>query len=359
MDNPSALNNGRFRPASMADFTRYARDLGEMLEQPLQAAQQLLAKLYGYADLHELKISLSVAGEAGPYEDKVELEVPDCLKELFYDEFGSAAPRELLAILDEKMMQRAQRTWSLLVEQCGLQRSLPRANPAHALVAAGGFFSSPSAHRAAMSRVRLALAQPSEDDFGIDVTNWPWARLALRTSVAYAISWVGQIDVGKINKEAPDRGPSHEDTPGWAPGADAFVAVAEQAAKPCSIGGEFCHQFVGGRHDSFLLAFAHDVESPRWLPVHVRLHEEVPHRVAHHLRDPQPPKEQQTEQPTRSGVGGDLDRGVPLQAFDGLFDHFPQVLFQVARDSRRRMFPSHLAQRQWVVHEVARVLEPA
>lgn len=215
----------------MADFTRYARDLGEMLEQPLQAAQQLLAKLYGYADLHELKISLSVAGEAGPYEDKVELEVPDCLKELFYDEFGSAAPRELLAILDEKMMQRAQRTWSLLVEQCGLQRSLPRANPAHALVAAGGFFSSPSAHRAAMSRVRLALAQPSEDDFGIDVTNWPWARLALRTSVAYAISWVGQIDVGKINKEAPDRGPSHEDTPGWAPGADAFVAVAEQAAK--------------------------------------------------------------------------------------------------------------------------------
>lgn len=45
----------RFRPVSPADFSRYAKNLAWLTELPLQRSQELLARIYGYSDTHELQ----------------------------------------------------------------------------------------------------------------------------------------------------------------------------------------------------------------------------------------------------------------------------------------------------------------
>ena len=52
---PNSGENQIFRPSSMKDFKDYAKNLAWMLEEPLQATQGLLARIYGYSGLHELQ----------------------------------------------------------------------------------------------------------------------------------------------------------------------------------------------------------------------------------------------------------------------------------------------------------------
>jgi hypothetical protein len=61
----------QFRPADALDFSRRAKNLAKLMEAPLQAAQNILARAYGYADLHELQQVLKVEGPAGTYQDQL------------------------------------------------------------------------------------------------------------------------------------------------------------------------------------------------------------------------------------------------------------------------------------------------
>jgi|GEM_PF-2616597 hypothetical protein len=61
----------KFRPASKEDFSKYARNLSAILEEPVQKAQEILARIYGYADLHELQVDLQKPCESpGPYDEE-------------------------------------------------------------------------------------------------------------------------------------------------------------------------------------------------------------------------------------------------------------------------------------------------
>ena len=60
----------RFRPESKQVFSQYAGDLARELNIPLQAAQELLARIYGYANLHELQQLLKDKGAPGPFAEE-------------------------------------------------------------------------------------------------------------------------------------------------------------------------------------------------------------------------------------------------------------------------------------------------
>jgi hypothetical protein len=57
----------RFRPLNPGAFTDYAKHLAWLLEAPLQRSQELLARIYGYADVHELQQVLQLPATAGPF----------------------------------------------------------------------------------------------------------------------------------------------------------------------------------------------------------------------------------------------------------------------------------------------------
>jgi hypothetical protein len=59
----------RFRPTDTLDFSRRAKNLSKLLKSGLQETQELLARAYGYASLHELQAVLKIAGSSGPFED--------------------------------------------------------------------------------------------------------------------------------------------------------------------------------------------------------------------------------------------------------------------------------------------------
>lgn len=67
----------KFRPSSMIDFSARAKNLAWLIEEPLQRTQTFLARIYGYADLHDLQKDVERAGfqpeahPAGPYEEQL------------------------------------------------------------------------------------------------------------------------------------------------------------------------------------------------------------------------------------------------------------------------------------------------
>jgi hypothetical protein len=72
---PSSI---RFRPISKQDLSRYARHLAWLIEEPYQKTQGLLARIYGYANFHELQVELAKAGLPGPFdEDQPNEMIPD------------------------------------------------------------------------------------------------------------------------------------------------------------------------------------------------------------------------------------------------------------------------------------------
>lgn len=64
----------KFVPANAADFKRAAKDLQHAYPLTLQQSQELLARMYGYADLHELQQALGKGHPPGPYISELEWE---------------------------------------------------------------------------------------------------------------------------------------------------------------------------------------------------------------------------------------------------------------------------------------------
>lgn len=69
MDTPS-----KFVPETAEAFKRAARDLQRAYPLSLQQSQELLARVYGYADLHELQQTLAKQLPPGPYRHEMDLE---------------------------------------------------------------------------------------------------------------------------------------------------------------------------------------------------------------------------------------------------------------------------------------------
>jgi hypothetical protein len=68
MSSTDTTASGRFRPESTRDFSQRARHLSRWLDLPYQRSQELLARIYGYANLHELQRELDRAEAPGPFE---------------------------------------------------------------------------------------------------------------------------------------------------------------------------------------------------------------------------------------------------------------------------------------------------
>jgi hypothetical protein len=68
---------GRFRPPSRDDFAQRAESMAWVLGSPLQTTQNILARVYGYEDLHDLQKDLAHSANSpadhppGPYEEEV------------------------------------------------------------------------------------------------------------------------------------------------------------------------------------------------------------------------------------------------------------------------------------------------
>ncbi len=58
----------RFRPISKEDLSSYARCLSWLIEEPHNKTLQILSRIYGYADLHELQKELAKPGTPGPFD---------------------------------------------------------------------------------------------------------------------------------------------------------------------------------------------------------------------------------------------------------------------------------------------------
>lgn len=69
----STTTNRRFTPASLQAFSAAARDLAAAYGLKLSAAQEQLARLYGFEDFHELRAHLAKTPPAGPYADEVDV----------------------------------------------------------------------------------------------------------------------------------------------------------------------------------------------------------------------------------------------------------------------------------------------
>ncbi len=122
---------GRFRPADEVDFSRRAKALARVLVCKLQEAQELLARIYGYAHAHELKQVLKALGLPGPYTDAP---------------LGSDAP----ASEEELRLERNQRTMRIVMGWC---HKMSREHRTHGgaqvlLVCDLGLFLSPPLFRA-------------------------------------------------------------------------------------------------------------------------------------------------------------------------------------------------------------------
>ena len=62
-------SRGQFRPESVGDFSQRSRRLSKWLGLPYQQTQELLARIYGYSNFHELRVQLGRPGSPGPFDD--------------------------------------------------------------------------------------------------------------------------------------------------------------------------------------------------------------------------------------------------------------------------------------------------
>jgi len=62
-------SRGPFRPESVGDFSQRSRRLSKWLGLPYQRTQELLARIYGYSNFHELRLQLERPGSPGPFDD--------------------------------------------------------------------------------------------------------------------------------------------------------------------------------------------------------------------------------------------------------------------------------------------------
>ncbi len=65
-DHTSNENSLPFRPVSLTDFKRYAKNLSWLIEVSIQTTHNLLAEIYGFANYHQLKKTLDSDPQAEP-----------------------------------------------------------------------------------------------------------------------------------------------------------------------------------------------------------------------------------------------------------------------------------------------------
>lgn len=187
---PVASGAGRFRPASPADFTQYAKNLAWLLRCKLQVAQELLATVYGYASAHELRAELAKPfaelDAAGPYDgptrwplfsvyaNDVDWEDResglDSLSWLKGTSFDARLLIEIQSFTEGRFLNR---------RQLGALEA--------------GFFCSPKEHRLLFKHVKagcLALeGTPAQHQAWLEM-NWPVGHWALlRTLYGHPYSW--------------------------------------------------------------------------------------------------------------------------------------------------------------------------
>lgn len=100
MDTKDIPSIGRFRPTSWVDFKTYAANLAWLLEIENNRAIELLSRIYGYANAHELQAVLKTDGEFG-FE---QLDGEDRFEWLLHDD------RVLLLAAQELGLERAEIT---------------------------------------------------------------------------------------------------------------------------------------------------------------------------------------------------------------------------------------------------------
>jgi hypothetical protein len=76
MSNSGATAPLQFRPESLKDFSQRSRRLSKWLGLPYQRAQELLSRIYGYSNLHDLQAHLQRPGAPGPF-DFADRPLPD------------------------------------------------------------------------------------------------------------------------------------------------------------------------------------------------------------------------------------------------------------------------------------------
>lgn len=161
---PATWPAPRFRPASQADFSKYAKSVSWLAEISLQQAQEVLSRIYGYEHLHELQQELKRPGEAGPFWNEGPEGGGDASTEL-----------DLLCGLPGERDLRAAavlRDWR--IKTTGEPDA--EAELRDSLIVELGLTDSAESHRACVKRVRALLEdeESSLDERGFPCGFWAW-----------------------------------------------------------------------------------------------------------------------------------------------------------------------------------------
>jgi hypothetical protein len=130
---------GQFRPESASDFSQRSRRLSKWLGLPYQQSQELLARIYGYSNFHELRVQLERPGAPGPFDDS-----------------------------------GASRITQLIAECKGI--SVPQLTPHDREVASMGLFQRASQHRAAFKALTERKANDIQNSSTASVPGSPQRR---------------------------------------------------------------------------------------------------------------------------------------------------------------------------------------
>ena len=130
-------SRGQFRPESASDFSQSSRRLSKWLGLPYQQSQELLARIYGYSNFHELRVQLARPGAPGPFDDP-----------------GA----ELANGIGRPRSDHESRMASLIAECKGI--NVAQLTPHDRAVASMGLFQKASQHRATFN----ALAKRTQND---------------------------------------------------------------------------------------------------------------------------------------------------------------------------------------------------
>lgn len=174
--------DGHFRPESISHFKEVAKNMAWLLERPLQKCQEDLARIYGYAGLHEVQQVLKMSGIPGPFAprfnylgtDDAEL-VENQDRRIFYILFG--APK-------------------------GYWREDRIADDRCFLVFELGLFQEAAEHRACFEKIRQVLSYEVTVDSWPLISGWP---LGLKSWLASGYTEPVSLVEGWRNELPPSR----------------------------------------------------------------------------------------------------------------------------------------------------------
>jgi hypothetical protein len=179
--------NGRFTPASQLDFSRYAKNLAWLLDIKVQAAQELLSRIYGYEHLHELQQALKAGGVPGPHWD----EGPS-------DKNHGGSDLNLLCGMPG---ERSLAPVNVLMEWKRKVEKRPSLTHRECLIAELGLTDSPESHRQCVKRVKAFL----EGEQSIDERGFPCGLWGMFAGVAW--DRIDEIDTQSLASITSRSGP--------------------------------------------------------------------------------------------------------------------------------------------------------